>query len=171
MDTKHGNDTQMDFTRVTLLSMDEITTTYAGIVRSLSDKLRAYYVFPEIAEQICPCLQKHLEDGDYSDITEGDLFALALTMHMQEVNHDEHLWVRWHPEPLPDDEGQLRLNQEWQEAHRLEAGLDNYGFHKVERLPGNVGYLDIRYFHRPGMGRRYRGRRDEFFVQYECTDH
>jgi retinol-binding protein 3 len=72
-------------------------TTHIEIVQSLSEKLRACYVFPDIAEQICTCLQKHLDDGDYADITEGELLALTLTLHMQEVNHDEHLWVRWHP--------------------------------------------------------------------------
>jgi C-terminal processing protease CtpA/Prc len=128
------------------------TTIQAEIVQSLSEKLRANYVFPEIAEQICVCLQKHLEDGDYTDITEGDFFALALTLHMQEVNHDEHLWVKWHPEPLPVDEVPLRLNQEWQDERKLEARLDNYGLRRVERLPGNIGYLDIHNFHRPAWG-------------------
>ena len=128
------------------------TTTHAEIVQKLSEKLRACYVFPDIAEQICIRLQKHLGEGDYADITEGEFLAFALTTHMQEVNHDEHLWVRWHPEPLPDYEGQLRLNQEWTEERRQEAKLDNYGLHKVERLPGNVGYMDIRYLHRPAWG-------------------
>ena len=123
-----------------------------GIIRSLSEKLKAGYVFPDVAEQISAGLQKHLEDGDYNDLGEGELFALALTMHLQEINHDEHLWVRWHPQPLPEHEGQLRSNLEWQAARMLEASLDNYGFHKAERLPGNVGYLDIHYFHRPAWG-------------------
>jgi C-terminal processing protease CtpA/Prc len=79
-------------------------------------------------------------------------FSLTLTKHIQEVNHDEHLWVRFHSEPLPEDEGPLRLNQEWQEERRLEARLDNYGLYKVERLPGNVGYLDIHHFSRPAWG-------------------
>jgi ribosomal protein L40E len=121
----------------------------AELVRNLAEKLRANYIFPEVAEQICVCLQKHLEDGEYADIAEGEFLALALTLHMQEVNHDEHLWVRWHPETLPDDEGQLRLNPQWQEEQRIKARLDNHGVHKVERLPGNVGYIDIHYFHRP----------------------
>ncbi len=121
----------------------------AELVHSLAEKLRANYIFPEIADQICACLQKHLDDGEYADITEGEFLALALTLHMQEVNHDEHLWVRWHAEPLPDDDGQLRLNPQWQEEQRRKARLDNHGVHKVERLPGNVGFIDIRYFHRP----------------------
>ena len=128
------------------------TTTQVEIIKSLLEKLKAYYVYPDIAEQICISLKKHADDGHYFDITEGELFALALTLHMQEVNHDEHLWVRWHPEPLPDDEVSLRHNQEWQEERMLEARLENYGLYKAERLPGNVGYLDIRYFHRPSWG-------------------
>jgi hypothetical protein len=122
------------------------------LVKSLSDKLKAYYIYPDIAEQICIHLQKHLEDGEYTDITEGEFLAFALTMHLQEVNHDEHLWVRWHAEPLPVSDGPLRHNREWQEQQMLEARLDNYGVHKIERLPGNVGFLDIRYFHRATWG-------------------
>jgi hypothetical protein len=127
-------------------------TTHIEIVQRLSEKLRAYYVFSDVAEQICLRLQEHLGDGVYSDITEGEFLALALTLHMQEVNGDEHLWVRWHPEPLPDDEGPLRHNQAWMDERRQEAKLENYGFHRVERLPGNVGYIDIRRFHRAEWG-------------------
>jgi retinol-binding protein 3 len=118
------------------------------IIRSLIEKLRACYVFPDVAEEICACLQAHLEAGDYADLTEGEFFAFALTTHMQEVNHDEHLWVKWHPEPLPDEAEALHQNPEWQAQRQLEARLDNFGLHKAERLPGNIGYLDIRYFHR-----------------------
>lgn len=127
-------------------------STQKEIIQSLSEKLRACYVFPEIAEQICARLHKHLEDGDYTDISEGEFLAYALTTHMQEVNHDEHLWVRWHAEPLPEDDGTLRNNREWQEERLLEARLDNFGFHKVERLPGNIGYIDIRLLHRAEWG-------------------
>lgn len=133
-----------------MIDIDPITQ--AEIIENLSGKLLTCYIFPEVAEQICACLQEHLENGEYADITEGAFFALALTTHLQEVNHDEHLWVRWHVEPLPVEEGQLRLNLEWQEQRQLEARLDNYGLYKVERLPGNVGYLDIHYLHRPAWG-------------------
>ena len=127
-------------------------TTPAELVQRLCEKLRANYVFPDVAEQICARLQKHLDDGDYEGITEGEFLAYALTHHMQEVNGDEHLWVRWHPQPLPDQEGQLRHNEEWLARQRSEAELDNYGLHKPERLPGNVGYLEIHYLHRPAWG-------------------
>jgi len=125
---------------------------YAEIIESLSDKLRAYYIFPYMAEKICESLKEHLEDGDYKDITEGEFFAYALTTHMQEICQDEHLWVRWHSEPLLDDEENLRLSEVWMQEQQLQAKIGNYGFHKVERMAGNVGYLEIRNFHRPSWG-------------------
>ena len=126
--------------------------TQADIIHRLSEKLTACYIYPDIAGEIASQLHKHLEEGDYTGIFEGEFFALALTMHMQEVNHDEHLWVRWHAEALPEDDGPLRLNQKWQEDQQLEARFDNYGVHTLERLPGNVGYIEIHYFHRPAWG-------------------
>jgi hypothetical protein len=128
------------------------TLPHSEIIQCLCDRLCTNYIFPEVAEQISANLQARLEAGEYHGLEEGEFFALALTLHMQEINHDEHLWVRWHAEPLPEDEGQLLLNEAWQAERKLEAKLDNYGFHKVERLAGNVGYLDVRYFHRPEWG-------------------
>jgi C-terminal processing protease CtpA/Prc len=114
--------------------------------------LRAYYVFPDVAVKICENLKEHLESGDYSDINEGEFFAYVLTTHMQEICQDEHLWVRWHSEPLPDEEETLRWSEVWMQDQQLQAKINNYGFHKVERMAGNVGYLDIRNFHHPSWG-------------------
>ncbi|MCP4361507.1 MAG: hypothetical protein GY796_26140 [Chloroflexi bacterium] len=106
-------------------------TDHAEIIQKLSEKLRAYYVFPDVAEQICERLQKHLEDGEYADIDEGEFFALTLTEHLQSVNQDDHLGVRWYPEPLPDDEGSMLQNEERLVEFRQRAKLDNYGLYKV----------------------------------------
>jgi len=122
------------------------------VIRLLAEKIRAYYIFPDMAEKICMGLQKHLEIGDYNDITEDEFFAYTLTVHVQEICHDEHLWIKWHSEPLPDDEETLRLSEEWRQEGQLQAKIGNYGFHKIERMAGNVGYVEIRYLHRPSWG-------------------
>jgi C-terminal processing protease CtpA/Prc len=115
--------------------------------------VKAYYVFPELGEEVCARLQKNLEVGEYDDITEGEFLAYALTTYMQEVSQDKHLWVRWHADPLPDDHG-TSLLQNPQKVAELKALAkhNNYGIYKVERLSGNVGYIDIRYFYRPSWG-------------------
>ena len=127
------------------------TDNHIKIIRLLSEKLKALYIFPDVAEKICVGLQKHLENGDYTDIADDEFFAYALTTHMQEICHDEHLWVKWRSESLPDEEA-LRLSEEWRESQQLQAKVNNYGFYRVERMAGNIGYADIRYFHRPAWG-------------------
>jgi D-Tyr-tRNAtyr deacylase len=56
------------------------------IIQILSEKIKAYYVFPDIAEQISKSLQDHLQKGDYAGITKGDELASILSKHLQEVN-------------------------------------------------------------------------------------
>ncbi len=73
------------------------TSEHAAIIQCFSEKLMAFYVFPDTADEICACLQKHLDGGDYITTTEGELFALALTLHMQEVRHDDHRTGVGHP--------------------------------------------------------------------------
>ena len=126
--------------------------TKTQVIQFLSNKLLTHYVFPEIAEQIHSNLIRNLECGGYDEITDGEEFALTLTITLQEISKDEHLWVRWHSKPLPEEEGSLLQNKEKLNEFKQKAKLDNYGFHKVERMPGNVGYLDIRYFTRPSWG-------------------
>jgi hypothetical protein len=57
-------------------------TTVAEIVQRLAEKLRANYVFPDVAEQICARLQYHLDDGAYAEIADGEFLAFALTTHL-----------------------------------------------------------------------------------------
>jgi hypothetical protein len=126
--------------------------TPAEIVASLCEKLRALYVFPDVAEKVCARLEKGLESGRYASIADGNRLAQALTEVLQHVNHDEHLWIRYVEEPLPEAEGSLLQNQERVKTFRQRAKLDNYGIHRVERLRGNVGYIDIHHFCRPSWG-------------------
>jgi C-terminal processing protease CtpA/Prc len=105
-----------------------------------------------MAELICENIQQHAADGDYDDITDGEFFAFALTTHMQETSRDEHLWVRWHEEPLPDEPEALRLNRQWVAQQRLQAEISNYGFDQLERMAGNIGYAAISYFQRAEWG-------------------
>jgi hypothetical protein len=126
--------------------------TQAEIIANLSQKLKANYLYPEIAGQIAQRLQEHLENEEYAAITDGAQLAEILTGHIQEVNQDRHLKVRWYAEPLPDQEGTMAQNQVWMDEWHQQAGLDNYGLHRAERLLGNVGYLDIREFYFPSWG-------------------
>ncbi len=129
----------------TLTTID--MTIRAEIIRNIVEKLRSDYIFPEIAEQIGLRLQQGLADGEYAETTEAEAFALALTRQIQAISQDKHLRVRWYPEPLPEPDTELVDDEDWLLEARKQAELENYGLSKAERLPGNVGYLDIRVFH------------------------
>ena len=71
-----------------------------------------------------------------------------------------------HPEPrTPDDDEQLRLNEQWQAQQREQARLENYGVYAVARLPGEVGLLELRYLHRPEWGGETLGKAMDFLAE------
>lgn len=118
------------------------------IVQNLFQKVKEFYLFPEQVDDLCSQVMEQLASADYADINDGEFFAYALTTYIQAITRDEHFWVKFHSDVLPDQGGSMRNNPDWIESQRLLAEQDNYGFHKVERLPGNIGYVDIHYFHR-----------------------
>lgn len=127
--------------------------TINGIISRLSETLQKKHIYPDIAAEICSNLQSHLRKGEYNDISEGEFLAFVLTVHLQELNSDEHLWVRWHASPLPDHQGPLYQDESWEEKQHRESRLNNFGLRKVEYFPGNVGYLEIHQFARLAWGK------------------
>jgi len=124
------------------------------IVTTALSLLRANYVFPEPAEQAATAVEARLAAGEYDHLDEITLTE-RLTRHLREICEDKHLAVRLGggpPEPPPgrgpeperrepedhDDHDARRL------AMRRRGRLDNFGIRRVERLDGNVGYLDVR---------------------------
>ena len=118
------------------------------IVTKALELLRANYVFPEQAGQAATAIEARLADGEYDQLDEITLTE-RLTRDLQEITGDRHLRVvlgggpgphrERVPEPQePKDHETRRL------AMRRRGRLDNFGIRQVERLDGNVGYLDVR---------------------------
>ena len=122
------------------------------VIQALSTRLREDYVFPNVAEKMCDNLQKYYDEGFFTGITEGESLANLLTGFLRDATNDNHLKVTYKKDLIPEQEGSLGENQDWQDEWHKKARLDNYGLHKVERLPGNVGFLDIREFYPPDWG-------------------
>jgi hypothetical protein len=118
------------------------------IVTKALELLRANYVFPEQAGQAATAIEARLEAGEYDDLDEITLTE-RLTRDLQEITGDRHLRVvlgggpgsrrqRIEEPEEPKDHEARRL------AMRRMGRLDNFGIRQVERLDGNVGYLDVR---------------------------
>ncbi len=123
------------------------------IVTAALSLLRANYVFPALAEQAATAIEARLAAGEYDHLDEITLTELV-TRHLQEVCEDKHLGLRLGGGPGPGGPGPGRRPRteldrpEDHETRRLAmrqmGRLDNFGIHRVERLDGNVGYLDVR---------------------------
>jgi retinol-binding protein 3 len=115
-------------------------------VESLSRLLKENYVFPDVAEKTGEFLQKQLASGAYDKADNAADLAQALTNDLQAVAKDLHLKVRVRP---PDEKPVADDSPEAMERMKREMRKENYGFKRVEILPGNIGYLDLRMFMSP----------------------
>jgi hypothetical protein len=129
------------------MSMDARTRT--EVVVSLSKALRAAYVFPDVGETVANMLEKRNARGEYDAITTAKAFSDLLTQQMVEAAHDKHLGLAYSAgilPPLPVSKaGEPPLSPNPAAESRL-ARANNYGFERVERLGGNVGYLKLNAF-------------------------
>jgi hypothetical protein len=119
--------------------------TQASIIDSVTAALQEEYVFPAVAEKMKILLRTNLKEGAYGEITDPTRFAERMTEDLRSVSHDKHLGVRYLPPGSEREE--TALSPEAQKLRRLERlRAQNFGFQKVEILPGNIGYLDFRFF-------------------------
>jgi hypothetical protein len=120
-----------------------------SVIQSIMSQIGESYVLVETAEAVEHHLQAKLASGDYETCTDVHAFARAVTADMQEISEDRHLRVWYDPEQA-DEIAQHKEDDtpsDDQDQRRMAFFRhQNYGFMKVERLTGNVGYLDLRYF-------------------------
>jgi Peptidase family S41/N-terminal domain of Peptidase_S41 in eukaryotic IRBP len=116
------------------------------IVQTAMAILRARYVFPERAAQAAAEIEARLAAGEYDELSEPEL-AERLTSQLYAVCADKHLRVGAHPEPRRPRPRPADRDKARQEMRSI-GELDNFGIHRVERLDGNVGYVDL---HRVAM--------------------
>lgn len=87
-------------------------------------------------------LLKKLAAGDYYKDETGFTLAEKITDDLQKLSNDKHLAFFFSESILP-----LQQHDPINDENLLfRLKLNNYGFERVERLPGNIGYLVINEF-------------------------
>jgi Peptidase family S41/N-terminal domain of Peptidase_S41 in eukaryotic IRBP len=118
--------------------MDE--TELVRVVGQVGGLVEEHYVFPEVAAAVSGVLAKGLAEGRYP--ADARALAAAVTADLQSVNGDKHLRLVYHDEALeertPGDDAEERaMFTSW-------ADQTCGGVACVQRLAGNVGYLELR---------------------------
>lgn len=106
-------------------------------------QIKAQYIFPDKYAAIENKVRQHQQAGDYAKAADDKAFAELLTAHLQEISHDKHMSVTWQHNARAARPRQHVVST----ASRDKERRENYGLRKVEILPGNIGYVDIAYFH------------------------
>lgn len=127
-------------------------STKANVINAALENINSAYVFPDVAKRMEQHVRALIAKGDYDNVTSARAFADKLTADLQSVSKDKHLRVRFSYEPLPVRSRNDQPSEE-EEAQRLRfMERVNYGFEKVQRLDGNIGYIEFRGFMGPELG-------------------
>src|SRR5579863_10600638 len=113
--------------------------------------LNANYVFPDVAKKMEQAIRERQQRKEYDSITSARKFAETLADNLRAISHDGHLRVMYSAEVIPREQPNQEPSPEEIERRRAFGARINFGFEKVERLPGNIGYLDLRGFAPPAF--------------------
>lgn len=118
--------------------IDEVART--ATIESLVSKIQAGYVIPEAGQLAIATLRQAQTSGAYASFETARAFAQKVTADLRTATHDRHLTVFFEPErSAPADAPAESAALPTKPRERF-----NFGFNRIERLRGNVGYLDLR---------------------------
>lgn len=123
--------------------------TRHAVIAALSSRLQASYVFPEVATQLSTALAAKQASGGFATANDSQAFAEALTQDLRSLGNDKHFFVGYDPKFQPSETGAASTgapSAASMEARRQEVASNGFGIDSVRRLPGNVGYLELRGF-------------------------
>lgn len=126
------------------MNIDAATRT--AVIENLIKELNDSYVFADTAKKMEADLRARITNKEYETITSGKAFAEKLTADLQSVSRDRHLRVRYSARPIPVRKERGAPTEAEKEQGRWFNKRINFGFERVERMNGNIGYIDLRNF-------------------------
>ncbi|TLS37044.1 S41 family peptidase [Pseudalkalibacillus caeni] len=107
--------------------------------------LKKNYIFPEVADKVCSRLERGLTEGKYEKLSNHEELKKSIEEDLQSVNGDKHLHIMI--QENHSDNAEEVSDEEMVAEYKRVAEINNYGIHRIERLPGNIGYIDLRVFY------------------------
>lgn len=123
------------------LTIDAATRTQ--LIDTILKRLNESYVFPEVAKKMDESIRERVGKKEYDQLTSAKQFAMTLTNDLQAVSKDKHLRVRYSHQAIPERGPRREPSVEERDQRKRDLIWMNHGFGKVERLRGNLGYLEF----------------------------
>lgn len=106
-------------------------------ILEIADKINEYYIFEAVANPLSEKLKSEIGLKTFDNLTDEE-FAKSLSTYLTKNGNDLHFNVLYRPgqeEKAVNEKELLKkydaINKQW-----------NYGFEKVMRLDGNIGYIE-----------------------------
>ncbi len=126
--------------------------TRTQVIEAVLKDLNDSYVFPETAKKMEADVRNRVKNKEYDAIESAQEFAKKLTGDLQAISKDKHINVRFSKNVIPVRTQRDEPSAEEQANYSNFVKRINYGFEKIERLQGNIGYVDLRGFSDPKGG-------------------
>jgi len=123
----------------------------AEIIDSVTSTLNRAYVFPDVAKEMEQHVRELLKKHEYDTISSTNQFTQKLSEDLRSVSNDKHLNVSYFDDEYIEGYMNDTLTDEEEKRRLRMMAYENHGFNKVERLPGNIGYVDFTAFEDAGI--------------------
>lgn len=118
----------------------------AAIVQTLATKMNANYIEPTVAERVGKAIAAKDAAGGYASATSAKAFSAALAKDLRELSGDKHFGASVSEGFRESDSANAVPIQARMDKMRDMTVRRGFGIEKIERLPGNVGYIDLHGF-------------------------
>jgi C-terminal processing protease CtpA/Prc len=118
----------------------------AAILQALAEEMNANYIDPAVATRVSSALARKNAEGGYTSAASTQAFGAALGNDLRALSGDLHFEVKLDErfrERISAADAPARAQADDRRAEAMRSG---YGIEKIERLPGNVGYIELRNF-------------------------
>ncbi|GAB1596830.1 S41 family peptidase [Lysobacter claricitrinus] len=117
------------------------------VIETLATQLQKRYVFPDAGAKLASTIRSREGSGIYSNDATIATFGKHLANDMRTLGDDGHFNIHYDPDfhppsaetpPFPDAAEVARGREEMAER--------GFGIESISRLPGNIGYIEVRGF-------------------------
>jgi retinol-binding protein 3 len=122
----------------------------AAAIEGVARRIERDYVDAEAGTRMAAAIRASAGRGAYDAIVAGEELARMLTRDLQSAGRDLHTVVHFSPEVLPPEpEAPSAPSAEEIVRFRSRLARENYGFKRIEILPGNIGLARLDLFAPP----------------------
>lgn len=115
------------------------------VLSDITDKVKQYYIDKDTYKKVDSLFQSEVKKGSFNNLTQKE-FAALVTEKLRTTIKDKHFFVKYIENYTPEKQGN---EKEMEKLNNFHNSLENFGFEHVQRLQGNVGYINFKGFADP----------------------